>query len=268
LTAERPISTDLLKVYAEKHMFVNRAIDIYPNYRYYIWTDIGFVIGEHTLPYLATYPSLSKIENLNLGDKLCFANRENVQFDEYESGIANKRTRFDTPVAGTVLLGNKVAWRKCIHMYHASLSYLKKNGYYWGNDEHVYYHMLCTNPEDTVGVITYGFKLPIQDIYQCNSWNMLIYMLTDLYTGSIEEFKPVKAIDGYRNIRSARWGTHDSCIDVTDMFWNKKDTSRLWVDYRLFPYDPAPGSVKYLDITYTDGTTQRVEEYTYITLLT
>jgi hypothetical protein len=93
-------------------------------------------------------------------------------------------------------------------------------------------------------------------------------MLTDLYTGSIEEFKPVKAIDGYRNIRSARWGTHDRCIDVTDIFWNKKDTSRLCVDYRLFPYDPAPGSVKYLDITYTDGTTQRVEEYTYTTLLT
>jgi hypothetical protein len=266
LTAEKPVSTDLLKVYAEKHMFVNRAIDMYPDYKYYIWTDIGFVIGEQTAPYLPTFPSISKIQSLNIGNKICFAIRDTVNLSEYNCGIATPRVHLDTPIAGTIILGNKNAWRTFIHLYHRSLLYMKNNGYYWGNDEHVYFNMLCNDPNNVTGVITYGFKLPIQDIYQCNSWNMFAYMLSDLYTGPIETFKPVRGVEGYSNIQSATWGSEDSFIDVTEFLRNKKDTSRLYVDYKLFPYDPAPKRLKYLEIDYTDGRTQRVREYSYVTL--
>lgn len=268
LTAEKPVSTDLLKVYAEKHMFVNRAIDMYPGYKYYIWTDIGFVIGHQTIQYLPTFPSIAKIENLNIGDKICFAIRDTISLSEYTYGIATPRIRLDTPVAGTTILGNKKAWRKFVHLYHSSLVHMKKNDHYWGNDEHVYFNMLCNNPDDITGMITYGFKLPIQDIYQCNSWNMFVYMLTDLYRGPIEEFKPVRSVDGYLNVQSATWGTEDSYVDVTENIRGKKDTSRIYVDYKMFPYDPAPGRLKYLEIDYTDGRTQQIKEYTYGTLLT
>ena len=264
--AEKTISVDLIKLYGEKHMFINRAIDMYPHYKYYIWTDIGFVIGEDTIPYLPSYPSLSKIESLNIGDKICFAVRDSVQIDEYRSGVADKRIRLDTPVAGTIILGNHVAWRRFIPLYHRSLAYLKKNGRCWGNDEHVYFHMLCNNPKDTTGVITYGFKLPIPDIYKCNSWNMLAYLLTDRYTDPIEMFEPIQPIDGYKNIKSAKWGYGNSVTDVTHIFHNKKDTSRVYVDCNLFLVDPLPGHVKYLDIDYKNGKSQRVYEYKYVTL--
>ena len=266
LTAEKPVSTDLLKIYAEKHMFVNRAIDMYPMYKYYIWTDIGFVIGEQTIPYVKSYPSVAKIEGLNLGDRICFAVRDNVQLDEYRNCMANPRIRHDTPVAGTSIVGNKNAWRKFVPLYHRAFAYMKSNGHYWGNDEQVYFNILCSNPDDIVGIITYGFKLPIQDIYQCNSWNMLVYMLTDLFTYPIEKFVPVEAVPGYLNIQFASWGTKESYVDVTDILRSKKDTSRVYVDYKMFPYDPAPGSLKYLEIEYTDGRMQQIEEYTYATL--
>jgi len=264
--AEKSVSIDLLKLYAEKHMFVNRAIDMYPHYTYYIWNDIGSIIGDTAAGYLPSYPSLSKIQSLNIGDKICFAVRDNVQFNEYTTGIPNKRRHLDTPVAGTVILGNHIAWRRFIPMYHRSLAYLKENGHCWGNDEHVYFHMLCNNPRDTTGVITYGFKLPIDNIYEAHSWNMFTYLLTGRHADAIEMFEPIHAVDGYKNIKSAKWGYGNSVIDVTQIFHIKKDTSRVYVDCKLFMIDPIPGHVKYLNIEYKNGKSQRVYEYNYVTL--
>lgn len=265
--AEKPISVELIKIYAEKHMFVNRAIDLYPNYSYYIWNDIGMVIGEYVVPYLPTFPSISKIHQLNIGDKICFAVRDTVSLNEYNSGIPEARIRLDCPIAGTVILGNKVAWRRFIPLYHASLSYLKKNQGCWGNDEHVYFHMLCKNPDTITGVITYGFKLPIKDIYQCNSWNMFTYMLSDKFTDEIETFQQVRSIDGYSNINHAFWGIPSKYTDVTDILKNKKDTSRIYIDCNLFNADPTPGVSKQLYIEYNDGRTQCINEYKYCSLL-
>jgi hypothetical protein len=267
-TAENPVSSDLIKIYAEKHMFVNRAIDLYPNYSYYLWNDLGSLVGPDTNPYLASYPSISKIKQLNIGDKVCFSIRANVSLHEYSTGIPDKRIHLDTPIAGTIILGNKRAWRNFIPMYHRSFNQLKQNSGYWGNDEHVYFHMLCNNPEHITGVFTYGFKLPIPDIYQCHSWNMFGFLLSDLYTDPIIKFEPIRVVSGYPNISKALWGSNDRKIDVKSYFHNKKDNSRVYLDYTTFKEDPAPGRSKTLYIEYLDGRKQWADEYTYLDLNT
>ena len=264
--AKKSVCSNLIKLYAEKHMFVNRAIDMYPNYLYYLWNDIGCIWGDDVVPYLSSYPSLSKIESLNIGDKICFPVRDKVSLKEYSSGIPEPRKQLDAPTGG-LILGNKVAWRKFVRIYHSSLSYLKLNGHCWGNDEHVYFHMLCNNPNDITGVITYGFKLPIKDIYQCNSWNMIMFLISDLYNNPILKFEPIKSIDGIPTIKSATWGNHLASLDVTNIFRNKKDNSTMYIDFNLFPVDPCRGMNKFLTIEYENGNKEVVSEYRYLHII-
>lgn len=260
-TAKTHVSPELLKIYAEKHMFVNRAIDKFPEYSYYVWNDIGTIWGDCVLKYLPSYPSISKINSLKLGDKICFSVRDVVNLEEYTSGIPADRARMDPPIAGSIILGNKLAWQKFALNYRASLKQLQCAGKYWGCDEHVYFHMLSKNPDDTTGVVVKGVYLPVPEGYAI-TWNMFTFILSDIHLPKPIMFEPIVSTNGYPHIKNAFWGNEASRIDVTDVLRNKRDNSQIFLSYKYFQEDPVPGVIKHILIEYIDGRTQLVEEYT------
>lgn len=266
VTAKKPIGSDLLRIYAEKHMFVNRTIDRFPGYSYYVWSDIGIVWGRCVTHYLKTYPSISKINSLNLGDKICFSIREAITLEEYTTGFSNHRLRLDAPIAGSIILGNKVAWRNFIKFYHKSFECVRQNNKCWGNDEHIYFHMLCKNPDNFTGINVVGVELPVQKGYAI-TWNRMCFLLSDVYANRLDMFEPITPISGYPNIVKASWGFEDKQLDVTQYFREKKDTSNITLSYKLFKTDPAPGKAKQLRIEYDTGVIDTIQEYSTFGLI-
>ena len=254
-------NVNLIKIYAEKHIFVNRAINLFSNYSYYVWHDIGGFVNNEITHYFSSFPSINKIRALNIENKVCFCILNDITINHYKSGIV--LNSHNCAISGSMIIGNKYAWRKFIGMYQTSLRFLQENDGYWGNDEHVYFHMLCKNPIHVIGINIHGDLLPIPT----SIWSRAKYLLSDSYTTPLTLFEPIKEIIGYPNVKNALWGVNGNNVDVTDFFNNKKDTSQMHLKHTLFEVDPAPGFFKYLTIEYHDGTIQKQKEWDVFNLI-
>ena len=175
---------NLMKIYAEKHMFVNRALKLFPNFSHYMWMDIGCIRMDSELkPYLKSFPSITKLQELNIGDKICFELRRDLTkhyLNDYNSFYCKPY------IAGGIIIGTYKAWIQFPQLYHKSLTTLKKMKVLWGNDEHVYTYMLLTNSEHIIALQTYHDDIapdfPYRDYL---TWVGLVFALSDNYTGPI-----------------------------------------------------------------------------------
>ena len=180
----RDYDTNLIKVYAEKHMFVNRALKLFPNYSYYLWMDIGCVRMDTELkPYLATFPSINKLQLLNIGDKICFQLRREIFIDGFKDF---NKLQCKAYIAGGIIIGSHKAWSNFPQLYQTSLASLKKVPILWGNDEHVYTYMLLTNSDHIVALQTHHDDIAPDFPYRNYlTWVGLVFALSEHYTGPI-----------------------------------------------------------------------------------
>lgn len=255
------ISVDIIKLYHEKYNFVNRAIKLFPKYTYYLWTDIGCIHSAHTnlTKLIRSYPNIQCSEEL--GDRICFTLLKPIRKCVYDIGISHETNSLSSYIAGAIFLGNKSAWNKFDSIYKASLTYFKNNSLFWANDEHIYLHMLCKNPDNFTAIETFH-----KDIY-CGmpkvdyKWIALFIILNLSYAGKIHFFKPpVERPQGFPNVRKAMWFSESKSADVTDTIRNIKELGPIQVMHTIFTEDPHPYHPKFLHIEYDDDRQQLVEE--------
>jgi len=176
------IDSNLIKVYAEKHMFVARALEAFPNFSHYMWMDIGCIRMDAELkPYLSSFPSINKLQLLDIGDKICFQIRRDI-FNPSDFNTL----RCSPYIAGGIIIGSSKAWANFPQLYQTSLASLKQMKVLWGNDEHVYTHMLITNREHITAIETYHDDiLPDFPHRRYITWVTLLLALSDNYTAPI-----------------------------------------------------------------------------------
>jgi len=180
----RNIDSNLIKVYAEKHGFIYRALQAFPNFSHYMWMDIGCIRMDAELkPYLSSFPSINKLQLLNIGDKICFQLRRDLNtcyLSDFNS------FRCSPYIAGGIIIGSSKAWAQFPQLYQTSLAVLRKMKVLWGNDEHIYTHMLITNREHITAIETYHDNIaPDFPHRRYISWVTLLLALSDNYTGPI-----------------------------------------------------------------------------------
>uniref|UniRef100_A0A6C0IBN8 Nucleotide-diphospho-sugar transferase domain-containing protein n=1 Tax=viral metagenome TaxID=1070528 RepID=A0A6C0IBN8_9ZZZZ len=180
----RRIDSNLIKVYAEKHMFVKRALQLFPDFSYYMWMDIGCVRMDAELkPYLTTFPNINKLQLLNIGDKICFQLRRDISINNLNDFNS---FRCNPYIGGGIIIGSSKAWAQFPQLYQTSLASLKKMKVLWGNDEHIYTDMLIKNQEHITAIETYHADIapdfPHRDYM---TWFGFLFALSDNYTGPI-----------------------------------------------------------------------------------
>ena len=255
----------MIKIYMEKHIFVNRAIDAFPNYKYYIWNDIGVKSKPVRLfkKYLSSYPDISKIDSMNLGDKICFQMRRYPTQEEKNKKIQLSIDGIASIIGGAIIVGNKNAWRTFKILYRRSIDYFKLNNLFWGNDEPVYFNMIMKNPNNATAVYTVNPTLVNGIITSdCNFFGY--FGAYALFSGD-SNFKltlfdnPIYKLNG--NIKEATWGAGSQYSDVTNIIRNLPPNTNILLDNFIFPDDPASGKFKTLYVQYENGKVDEVNEY-------
>ena len=260
----REIDPAMIKMYMEKHIFVNKVIDMFPNYKYYIWNDIGVKIKPIRLfkKYLSTYPDIGKIDSLNIGDKLCFQMRR-YPFDEEKNNTFQLEDICDASIiGGGIIIGNKIAWRTFKILYRKTLEYFKLNNIFWGNDETLYFHILMKYPKYATALYTIspvvGIGIIHDNIRYYGFFGAYILLSKDS-TYKVTLFDNPDRVVG--RAKRITWGEGNDYYDVTDLI-NRLPTNKvILLDYSLFPYDPAKGKFKSLFFEYEDGRVDELKEY-------
>jgi hypothetical protein len=165
-------------------MFVERALQLFPDFSHYLWMDIGCVRKDAELkPYLSSFPSINKLQLLNIGDKICFQLRRDISIN----GLNKFNSLQCSPyIAGGIIIGSYKAWTQFPQLYQKSLATLKNMKVLWGNDEHVYTQMLITNREHITAIETYHDDIEPNFSHRSYiAWFNFIFILNDNYTGPI-----------------------------------------------------------------------------------
>jgi len=260
----REIESKMIKMYMEKHIFVNKTIDMFPNYKYYIWNDIGLKIKPIRLfkKYLSTYPDIGKIDSLNIGDKLCFQMRR-YPFDEEKNNTFQLEDICDASIiGGGIIIGNKIAWRTFKILYRKTLEYFKLNNIFWGNDETLYFHILMKYPKYATALYTIspvvGIGIIHDNIRYYGFFGAYILLSKDS-TYKVTLFDNPDRVVG--RAKRITWGEGNDYYDVTNIINNLPSNKIILLDYSLFPYDPAKGKFKSLFFEYEDGRVDELKEY-------
>lgn len=257
------ISIDLIKLYHEKYNFVNRAIKLFPNYTYYVWTDIGLIqdtfMNTNLYRVIKTYPTI-KVGNI-IKDSICFTLRRAILKNIYDCGISDEKCSQTSYIVGGMIVGNKVAWSKFKELYNTSFQHFRDNSLFWASDEHIYLHMLCKNPNDITALEI--FRKHSYSAIPCigHNWNTGTLLLTESYPGEIHFFKPpVERPQGFPNVRKALWFSESKSLDVTDTIRNIKESGPIELMHTIFTEDPQPYYPKLLYVEYDDDRQQLIQE--------
>jgi len=239
----------LFKIYLEKHVFVTRATELFPNYKFYVWMDAGCIRDKEWFPYLKSFPSVSKIESINIGDKICFQNRFHIaNYKTYELDNFGF-------ISGSIILGNKFAWRKFRILFLDCFYEMRRNKKLIVQDELIYCNMFSKFPNDVMMVETFHPNIcpEILNRYRTD-WFGAIGLFSDKYIDTIRvtHKNPIR-------ITLASWGVEEFRLDVTSQVQDLVDKTPITIDNSMF-FDTGAWRKKFLFIHYENGMIQRVDQ--------
>ena len=239
----------LFKIYLEKYVFVTRATELFPNYKYYVWADAGCIRDKEWIPYLHSFPSTLKIDSIGIGNKICFQNRFHIS--NYKTYQLDK---FGF-ISGSIILGNKLAWKNFRNMFLECFYEMKELKDLVVQDELIYCKMFYKFPNDVMMVETFHPNIcpEILNRYRTD-WFGAISLFSDKHIDTIRvtNRNPIK-------ITFASWGVEEFRIDVTHEIRQLIDKTPITIDNSMF-FDTGAWRKKFLFIHYENGMIQRVDQ--------